>query len=210
MASNITAFKERLLGGGSRPNLFEVSVQFPEGLQNANFPTQFANVNSDSSGNLTLQEYTRFLAKSAQIPGMTLGTIQLPYRGRVVKYAGDRTFEPFTITVHNDGGNYVRSGFEAWSDGINGLETNTGTICFPEYTTEVIVRQLARGCGTTQNNADRDGYFPVRTYRLINAWVANVSPIDLNYASTDQISEFSVTFEYDYFVIGEVESATNP
>lgn len=201
----ISQFKEKLIRGGSRPNLFEVSVQFPDGLQNANQPTDLANVNIDSSGTITLQEWTKFLAKSAQIPGQILGTIQLPYRGRFVKFPGDRQFEPFTISVHNDGANYVRSGFEAWSNGINDLERNVGTLCYPEYQTEIIVRQLGRGCGGNLENA---GDYPViRTYKLINAWPANVSAIDLDYEATDQISQFTVTFEYDFFKIEEVDNA---
>jgi len=205
MPSSISEFKQKLIRGGARPNLFEVNVTFPEQLTSVN--TLSGAVEQDASNVSTLQEYTKFLAKSAQIPGMNLGTIQLPYRGRVVKFPGDRTFEPFTITVHNDGANFVRSGFEAWNNAINDLANNVGTICFPDYARDVIVKQLGRGCG---GEAETSNSLPViRTYKLVNAWVANVSPIDLNYGSVDTISEFSVTFEYDYFVIEEIERVEN-
>lgn len=207
MASSISAFKERLIRGGSRPNLFEVSVSFPDAItSNALLSnTEGANVTNSTTNNI-LTDYTKFLAKSAQIPGMNLGSILLPYRGRVVKFPGDRTFEPFTITVHNDGNNYIRSAFEAWSDGINGLSSNVGTICFPDYARDVTVTQLGRGCG---GNLETSEDLPkIRSYKLINAWVANVSPIDLDFGSVDQISQFSVTFEYDYFVINDTETTS--
>lgn len=205
MASSISAFKAKLVGGGARPNLFEVNVSFPTGITTVDAPDITTTSGSGTAGgNNDLTTFTKFLAKSAQIPGMNLGTIQLPYRGRVVKFPGDRTFEPFTISIHNDGANYLRSAFEAWSNAINGLSTNVGTICFPAYATEVTVKQLGRGCG---GNIETSEDLPtIRTYKLINAWVANVSPIDLDYASVDQISQFSVTFEYDYFIIGDSET----
>lgn len=205
MVSSISRFREKLLRGGSRPNLFEVNVSFPNGITNTNFASNNGTVNTGAANAADLKEYTKFLAMSAQIPSMNLGVINMPYRGRVVKFPGDRTFEPFTITVHNDGANFLRSGFEAWSEGINGLSSNVGKICYPDYATDVIIKQLGRGCGTSvQNSDDLD---VIRTYKLVNTWVQNVSSIDLNYEATDQISRFSVTFEYDYFVIEEVENS---
>lgn len=206
---SISKFKESLIRGGAKPNLFEVLVTFPDGIQNTNFASQNSSVNTDRASNGSLKEYTKFLAKSAQIPGMNLGTIQVPYRGRVVKYPGDRTFDPFTITVHNDGANFVRSGFEAWNNAINDLSENIESICYPDYNTDVVIRQLGRGCNSNSTGINSESLPIIRTYKLINAWVANVSPIDLNYEAVNQISEFAVTFEYDWFVIEEIENANS-
>ena len=109
---NISAFRERLRGGGARPNLYEVVLNLPNGLDFA-----------DASG---VQDKSRFLVKAAALPASNLGVVEVPYRGRQLKVAGDRTFDTWTVTVLNDTDFKVRAAMEAWTNQINNNYTNIG------------------------------------------------------------------------------------
>ena len=108
MAKSISDFKSYLKKGGARPNLFLVRLNFPNDLASI---ADIQSVNGSSSGNLTTQ--AEFLVKTAQIPASNIGTIEVPYRGRMLKVAGDRTFEPWSVTVINDGNFEIRKAFES-------------------------------------------------------------------------------------------------
>ena len=123
MAKSISDFKSYLKKGGARPNLFLVRLNFPNDLASI---ADIQSVNGSSSGNLTAQ--AEFLVKTAQIPASNIGTIEVPYRGRMLKVAGDRTFEPWSVTVINDGNFEVRKAFETWSRGINALTENVSQL----------------------------------------------------------------------------------
>jgi len=168
-------FKGKLTGGGARPNLFDVNINFPAYV-------------STVSGNVT--EATNFLCKAAQLPGSTMGMIPVPFRGRQVKVAGDRTFEPWTITIINDTDFAIRDAFEVWMNGINGHESNTGLTNPVTYQSDMDVRQL-----------DKDGDV-LKTYRLRGAFPTAITPIDLAYDANDAIEEFQVTLEFQYWVSG--------
>jgi len=165
-------FKGVLTGGGARPNLFDVNINFPPFV-------------STSSGNVT--EVTNFLCKAAQLPGSTLGIIPIPFRGRQVKIAGDRIFEPWTITIINDTDFAVRDAFERWMNGINGHESNTGLTNPVVYQSDMEVRQL-----------DKEGN-ALKSYRIRGAFPTAITPIDLAYEANDTIEEFQVTVEYQYW-----------
>ena len=81
---NIQEFRSRMTGGGARSNLFEVEITFPSEI-------------GISVGDLS--DKVPFLVKAAEIPASNLGNIPVPYRGRVLPIAGDRTFDPWTVTV---------------------------------------------------------------------------------------------------------------
>ena len=161
-------FKAKLRGGGARPNLFKVTVNYP------------AVAGGDA-------ELTSFLCEAAQLPGSTLGVITVPFRGRQLKVAGDRTFGPWTITVINDTDFAVRNSMERWMNSINAHSANTGLTSPITYESDLIVEQL-----------DRDGS-SLKKYTLRGAFPNDLSPIDLNYGDADVIERFSVTFEYQYF-----------
>jgi hypothetical protein len=165
-------FKGKLTGGGARSNMFEVNVSFP----------------GYTGGD---KEITNFMCRAAQLPGSIIGLVEVPFRGRIVKLAGDRTFEPWTITVYNDTNFNVRDAFEAWMDGMNTHASNLGiqsnNAGFGTYATNMEVIQLDQvGNG-------------VKTYFLKNAFPVNVSAIDLDYAQVGEIEQFTVTIEYDYW-----------
>lgn len=161
-------FKSKLRGGGARPNLFKVTINYPG----------FANGDA---------ELTSFLCEAAQLPGSNFGIINVPFRGRVLKMAGDRTFGDWTVTIINDTDFNVRNSMERWMNGINAHSANTGLSSPILYETDLFVEQL-----------DRDGT-SLKKYIFRGAFPSDLGTIDLSYATTDDIERFTVTFSYQYF-----------
>ena len=125
---SITNFRDRLVGGGARPNMFEVNITLPTQIQ--------ANANRDQN--------MRFMIKAAEIPAANIGNIPVPFRGRVLPVAGDRTFDPWTVTVINDAQFNIRDAMEQWSNLINDLQFDVGDINPADYQTKAEVFQLSR------------------------------------------------------------------
>ena len=121
----ISDFKSRLSGGGARPNLFEVELAFPDAVAIAN----------------DVLQKSRFLVKAAALPASTIAPVEIPFRGRILKVAGDRTFETWTITVINDTDFVIRSAMEKWMNVINKLEDATGLTDPDEYHKDAFVHQ---------------------------------------------------------------------
>ena len=167
----ISDFKSKLTGGGARPNLFEVELAFPEAV-------------SVDNGVL---EKSRFLVKAAALPASTIAPIEIPFRGRILKVAGDRTFETWTITVINDVDFSIRSAFEKWMNTINKMTDATGLTDPTLYQKDAIVKQL-----------DRDGSV-LRSYKFWDIFPTNISTIDLSYETTDTIQEFTVELQVHYW-----------
>lgn len=161
-------FKSKLKGGGARANLFDVRVNFP------------AYALGDA-------ELTSFLCKAAALPASVGAPIEVPFRGRVLKIAGDRTFEEWTITVINDTGFEIRDAMERWMNGINSHNANTGFTDPDEYQTDLSVDQL-----------DKDGTV-LKTYNFRGCFPTNISAVDLSYDTTNTIEEFQVTFQVQYW-----------
>lgn len=205
MAKSISDFKSYLKKGGARPNLFLVRLNFPSQL------SQVADIGSiTSSANLTTQ--AEFMVKTAQIPASNIGTIEVPYRGRMLKVAGDRTFEPWSVTVVNDGQFQIRQAFEAWSRGINALTENVAQLGYgadggASYCVDMTVFQLSRDGKTpdrTPANPNKngvDGMDVIRAYKFYDAWPSAISSIDLSFEANDQIEEFTVEFQYNFFEV---------
>ena len=182
---NITEFRSRLAGGGARSNLFEVEIAFPEEL----------------GINLTdVSDKVPFLVKAAEIPASNLGNIPVPYRGRVLPVAGDRTFDPWTVTIINDTDFIIRDAMEKWSNSINDLQTAQGSIDPAVYQRSAFVKQLSRE-GTGPGDPEKT----LRTYKFEGIYPNTVSSIPLDFCATDQIEEFQVTFNYLFY---EVSSPT--
>ena len=130
---------------------------------------------------------TPFMVQGAQIPESQLGVIPVFYFGRQMKLAGDRTFGDWTVTVINDEDFLIRNAMEEWSNRINRLERNVRDI--NRYKTNATVIQYAKD-GTAIREYKFDGIFP-----------SIISPIELDWATTDQIESFQVTFTYDYWTV---------
>ena len=167
----ISDFKSRLSGGGARPNLFEVELAFP---------------NAVAIDNDVLQK-SRFLVKAAALPASTIAPIDVPFRGRILKIAGDRTFETWTITVLNDTDFSIRSAFEKWMNIINKMSDATGVVDPEAYQKDATVRQL-----------DRDGSV-LRSYKFWDIFPTNISTIDLSYETTDTLEEFTVELQVQWW-----------
>jgi len=129
-----------------------------------------------------------FMVQAAQLPGSDLGVIPVYYFGRQMKLAGDRTFAEWTVTIINDEDFLIRNAMEEWSNAINRLQRNVREI--NRYKSQAQVTQFAK-----------DGS-KIRTYEFSGLFPSNISPIDLDWATTDQIESFQVTFQYDYWTVG--------
>ena len=167
----ISDFKSRLSGGGARPNLFEVELAFPDAVAIENDVLQKA----------------RFLVKAAALPASTIAPIDVPFRGRILKIAGDRTFETWTITVINDTDFSLRSAFEKWMNTINKMSDATGVVDPEAYQKDATVKQL-----------DRDGSV-LRSYKFWDIFPTNISTIDLSYETTDTLEEFTVELQVQWW-----------
>lgn len=178
MSFNVSTFREKLAWDGARPNLFEVQI-----------PRKNQWFNEVSDGEL------KFLCRAASIPGSTIGVVNVPYMGREIKLAGDRTFADWTITVINDENFAYRSAFEFWMEGINTHRGNlrTGSGGVNDYVIDTVtVNQLAKnGPGTDPN--------VLRSYQFYGMFPIDISEITLDWGDNDSIEEFTVTFAYDYW-----------
>jgi hypothetical protein len=174
----ITDFKSKLSGGGARSNLFEVELSFPEAI---------------GVDAVTLDK-TRFLVKTAALPASNVTPIEVAFRGRTLKLAGDRTFESWTITVINDTDFAIRSAFEKWSNYMNRLSDNTGTTNPALYHADAFVYHL-----------NRDGSI-LRSYKFYDVFPTAISAINLAY-ETDAIQEFTVEMQVHWW---EAIKGTSP
>lgn len=171
--ASISQFKAALRGGGARSNRFEVLVDFPA-----------------YAGGADEIRKTAFLCSSTQLPGSTLGVIEHPFRGRVLKMAGDRMFDEWECSFINDTDFALRDAFERWHNGINSYNSNVGFNAPNDYFSTVTVYQL--------DNADRR----IKEYSMTMAWPSVVAPIEVGQDQNNQIEMFSVTFAYSDVVNG--------
>ena len=204
----ITNFKSALRGGGARPNLFEVDITgWPGGENMGDF------------GNDAKEEF-QFLCKAAALPSSNITPIEIPFRGRTLKVAGDRTFDTWTITIINDENFRLRTKFEQWMNGINKLTDGSGATSPGSYMGNAVVHQLGRGANQGRNSITNSGggdgsggrgdVAPLRTYYFSDIFPTEVSEIGLSYDTTDTIEEFTVTFQVQYWVAGSNSTNGGP
>ena len=189
----ISQFKSRLQGGGARPNLFEVNIN----------DFKFADWDNETF---------QFLCKAAALPASNVTPIDIPFRGRSLKVAGERTFDTWTITVINDEDFKLRTAFEQWMNGMSKLSDGSGATNPNSYMGNATVNQLGRGYNqgrfATRNSGDGDGsggqsgIAPLRTYYFDGIFPTNVGEIALDYGSTDTIEEYTVEFQVQYWIAG--------
>ena len=177
----ISQFKSQLIGGGARPNLFEVELTtLPAGIA---WPS----------------DNFRYMCKAAQLPASVIANIDIPFRGRIFKVAGDRTIEPWSITVINDEDFRIRKAMEEWVDRIAKLENNLGATDPSAYMVNAKVFQLGRGATVSSSTNAGDRNAVLREYEFIDIFPTSVSSIDLSYDSSDTIEEFVVDFAVQSF-----------
>ena len=185
-------FKSKLAGGGARPNLFEASINsFPTAIQDA------WDNSSEAEGGAF-----KFLCKSTALPASNLGSIEIPFRGRTLKVAGDRTFDDWTVTIINDEDFRLRTAFERWSNVMSQLDDATGVTNPTSYMTDAFIQQLGRGpeVGAASNNGGNSSI--LRSYKFFDVFPVTVGEIALSYDTTDALEEFDVTFRYQYYTVG--------
>ncbi len=170
MAFNINEFRSQMQGDGARPNLFEVTLPFPA----FSLPG-------------TAQTKLSFMCKTAQLPGSTIGTVPVQYFGRELKFAGNRSFQDWSITIINDEDFVIRNAFERWMNGINSHVTNSGLANPRDYQADLMVEQLDKAGVTT------------KSYVIRGAFPTSVAAIELSYDTSDAIEEFTVEFQYQYW-----------
>lgn len=174
MAFNVTEFRANLVGDGARPNLFQVTMTFPTFTEDG----------------VAAGQALTFLAKTAQLPGSSLGTVPLYYFGREMKFVGNRSFADWSITIINDENFKVRNAFESWMNNINSHATNlrTGNATTPtSYSVDAKVDQF-----------DKAGNV-IKSYKFVGAFPVDLAPIDLDWSSNDTIEEFGVTLAYQWW-----------
>jgi len=167
---NINEFKSRLSGGGARANQFKVTMNFPA----------YSSVGGETSD-------LSYLCTATSIPGQSLGTVSVPFRGRVLQLAGDRTFAPWSVTVLNDTDFLIYRAMERWFNGMNNMTDNEGLTNPSNYQVDIKVDHLDRNGAT------------LKTYILRGAFPTSLSDIDLSASDNDTVETFVTTFTYQYF-----------
>ena len=170
---NVERFKSSLTNGGARPNQFMVQLSFPTFV----------------AGQALAIARAPFLVSVAELPGQTVNPAIVQYRGREVKFVGDRIYAPFTITVLNDAEMSIRSAMEQWMGGMEDYADKFGKLQPAEYQRDMQVFQL-----------DRNGN-ALKQYNIVNAFPVDLSPVALDFGANDQISTFTVTFQYQHFTV---------
>ena len=188
----ISAFKSKLIGGGARPNLFEVDVTFPTAVNLA--------VQGDGGSGSFDTENFRFLCKTAALPGSNVTPIEVPFRGRTLKVAGDRTIEPWSVTIINDEDFSHRRAFEAWIQNMAQYGDHSGLTNPNDYMGNAVVYQLGRSESNQQGtNTTGDNSRILAQYRFIDIFPTSISEIGLSYDSENAIEEFTVDFQVQYY-----------
>ena len=176
----IDDFKSRLVQGGARPNLIGEQLSVSTVEEDLKF---------------------RMMIKGAQLPASNIAEVVVPFRGRQLKVAGDRRFDPWTITVMNDGDFNIRDAFEKWSNFIIKVSDGSGTINPGDYQADWVVHQLGRGAGDLMTPGEQNtNQLPVlRSYKMRGCWPSSISGIELSYDSADTIEELQATMQVQYW-----------
>ncbi|CAB5221511.1 tail tube protein [uncultured Caudovirales phage] len=169
--ANIADFKAQMIGGGARPNQFRVELTFPS------FVTL----------GVVAGQRAQFLCKAAQLPGSTIENIPVLYRGRPVNFAGERTFQPWTISIYNDTTFGIRNSLEQWQSGIQNYNSTDGRVNPTDYQVDLTVHQL-----------DRNGA-SIKSYKFHDAYPTSISAIGLDFEQQNAIEQFDVEFTYNFF-----------
>ena len=175
--ATISAFKANLLQGGSRPNQFRVKLTFPD----------FVGAQGTDAA-----RSAEFLCRSASLPASSVDDITTYFRGRPVHLAGERTFQPWAVTIYNESNFLIRNAFEKWSNSIVNYGATNGLVQPIMYQVDMSVYQLDRN--------DR----VVKEYRFFDAYPVNVGGIGLDFEDNARIEQFDVTFVYNYFLASDV------
>jgi hypothetical protein len=161
--------------GGNRTHRYDVTMNFPNSV--------------DDPG-----QSNRFFIRAVSLPPSQINPIRIPYRGRILKWPGDRMYFPWTFRVLDQNENKNKSlwnSFNEWSNSINDNKTNLSNNEFNKFTTDWTIRQIG------PKNAND----VVKEVKLINCWPTIVGPISMDSNAIDTLVEFTVTVEYSYHLV---------
>jgi hypothetical protein len=173
MAFDVAQFRSRMVGDGARPNLFDCTITFPPSMINLGITSQIS-----------------FMARSSQLPGSSINAVPMMYFGRELKFAGNRTFQDWTVTIINDEDFAIRRQFELWHSYMNSHISNLRSQSFAgpiDYTADGFVNQYGKTGDILKN------------YRFVGMFPVDISTIELDWSSNDTIEEFAVTFTYQWW-----------
>lgn len=194
----LSQFKTKLAGGGARPNLFEVSLNLPSGIAQ--------DIQGIGGGNFDGEKFN-FLCKAAALPASNIAPIDVPFRGRILKVAGDRTFDTWTITVINDEDFMYRRAFESWMQNIGQYSDHSGLTQPSSYMSNATVKQLGRAAVGAESGQGTGGNANVLAqYEFVDIFPTNISQIDLSYDTSDTIEEFTVEFQVQFWYPSKVST----
>ena len=194
MAFRVQEFRSQMVSDGARPNLFRCTLNFPILATSSNTPTGFA------SGAGSNQKFT-FMCKTANLPGSTVNQVPVFYFGRELKFAGNRSFPEWTVTIINDEDFSIRNAFEKWMSGIN---SHAGNLRNPQF---------RQGAGGYQQDATVYQYGKtgrvLKRYNFVGLFPVDVSPIELDWGANDTIEEYAVTFAYQWWESDTTDASTS-
>ena len=180
MGSSIETFINNF-NGGNRSHRYDVVMEWPGAVGSGTGPSQ------------GVTELNKFSVRSVALPASQVNPIRIPYRGRILKYPGDRVFYPWTFRVldMNDGENEsIWNKFNQWSNAINNYETTVSSNDWEDFTAPV--------WKIYQKGADNE---TIKTATLHDCWPTVVGPISLDANAIDTLVEFTVTVEYQWATI---------
>jgi len=175
--ANISDFKSQMIGGGARPNQFRAELTFPSYVPLG----------------IVAGQRAQFLCKSAQLPASTIENIPVLFKGRPVNFAGERTFQPWTVSIYNDTSFNIRNAMEQWQSGIQNYGSTDGRVNPRDYQVDLSIHQL-----------DRSGAI-IKSYKFHDAFPTMIGPIALDFDQQNQIEQFDVEFQYNFFTSNSTE-----
>ncbi len=184
----ITNFMGGVQQDFARPNLFQVDIDFPGNLGDR----------IGLSNGADLQKLGTLTVKATTLPASTIGVVEVPFRGRMLKIAGDRTFEPWSFTIQNDTFHQLRTAFLQWMEAIQIHEENATRIEWGSGASQPNYLNYMANMRVSQ--LDRRGNV-IQTYLMADCWPSNVSAIDLDFGSNDAIEEFTVEWQVQYWYL---------
>ena len=189
MSFNVSTFRANLLNDGARPSLFEVVLPFPAGVYTA--PTGGTAAAGIANPQVGTSSFS-FVCRATTLPADSISSIVIPYFGREIKVAGTRTFTQWTCTIINDESFSVRNNLELWMNAINSHAGNIRTPAFAPpaaYQADAIVKQYGKiGPAAV-----------IKAYKMVGCFPTDLAAIDLDWALGDQIEEYTVTFDYQWW-----------